>query len=143
MMQGLEYLSCGERLRKLVLFRLDKRRLRGDLINVNLKEGCSEDRARLFSVVFINETRSRGHKLEHERFLLTIRKHFFTVLITEYWHRLTRDIVESLSLVIFKSCLNVVKLNSTLQTSGYRCPWLSREVGPHDFHNSFPNSAIL
>ncbi|KFQ06178.1 hypothetical protein N329_09713, partial [Haliaeetus albicilla] len=44
-------------------------------------------------------------KLKHMRFPLNIRKHFFTVRMTEPWHRLPREVVESPSLEIFKSHL--------------------------------------
>ena len=39
---------------------------------------------------------------------LNIRKHFLTVRVTEYWNRLPRELVESPSLEIFKSCLDMV-----------------------------------
>ena len=53
-------------------------------------------------------TRGDGHKLKHRRVLLNIRKHFFTVSVTDHWPRLPRDIVESPSLEIFKTQLDTV-----------------------------------
>ena len=52
-----------------------------------------------------------GHKLKHRRFPLNIRKHFFTVMVTEHWHRLPREIVESPSSEILKSHLDTVLRN--------------------------------
>lgn len=43
-----------------------------------------------------------GHKLEHGKFQLNMRKNFSTVRVPEPWHRLHREMLESPSLEISK-----------------------------------------
>ncbi|KAK4832042.1 hypothetical protein QYF61_020557 [Mycteria americana] len=78
-----------------------------DFINIYkyLKGRCKGDGARVFPVVPRDRIRGNWHKLKRRRFPLNIRKQFFTVRMTEHWHRLPREVMRSPSLEILKSQL--------------------------------------
>ena len=106
MMMGLEHLPAEERLRALGLFSLEK--AEGDLITAYkcLQGECQGDGARLCSVVPSDRTRGNRHKLQHKKFLLNVGKNFFTLRVTEPWHRLPREAVGSPSLEAFSTHLD-------------------------------------
>ncbi|GAB0176206.1 triadin [Grus japonensis] len=108
MTRGLEHLSCEDRLRELGLFRLEKRRLWGDLIaafqypkGVYKKSGEG-----LFTRACSDRTRGNGFKLKKGRFRLGIRKKGFTMRVVRHWNRFPRGTVDAPSLEVFKARLD-------------------------------------
>ena len=69
-------------------------------------------------VVPSNRIRGNGHKLKHRNFHLNMRKNFSTLRVTDHWNRLPGEVVESPSLEILKTLLDVV-LCSLLQQGGW------------------------
>lgn len=83
-----------------------EKRLRGDFLALynNLNRGCSKEGVSLF---FSGDRMwGNGLKLPKKRFGFDVRKNFFTEMVVRHWNVLPREMVNSLSLEIFKKRVN-------------------------------------
>ena len=55
--------------------------------------------------------------MHQERFKFDIKTNFFSKGVVMQWHRLPREVIESLSLVVFKNC-GYVALNDMVSRHG-------------------------
>lgn len=108
MMRGLEHLFCEERLEEMVMFNLEKRQLRGDLIIVCKWKECAWMDQALLSYAKQKDKRQQEEKLMHR--YLNI-KSCFSVEVTVHCSRSPKEIVDSPSLGISRNCLDVILCN--------------------------------
>ena len=97
MIKGLGSLPAAERLRELGFFRLENRRLKGDLITMfqYLKGGCKEGGNSLFTRSHMEMKRVNGYKLFLGSLQLDTRGRFFTMRTITHWNDLLREVVDS------------------------------------------------
>ena len=111
MIQGLRNLPYRDRLKRLNLHSLERRRARGDLIEV-FKWVKGINKGNINQVIEISNqdrTRGNGYKLEKLRFRTDIGRHWFTNRVVNDWNRLSRHVVSAESLGSFKRRLDESK----------------------------------
>ena len=109
MVAGFHKLKYHERLKRLNLTTLEKRRTRGDLIETyKLLTGKEDINYRKFFQMNINGSNLRGHdkKLFKGRCRLEIRRNFFSQRVVDNWNSLPQEVIDAESVNGFKRMLD-------------------------------------
>ena len=108
MIQGMRNLPYKDRLNRLNLHSLERRRARGDMIEV-YKWVKGINKGHIDQVIEISSqgrTRSNGYKLDKLRFRTDIGRYWFTNRVVNDWNRLDRHVVSAESISSFKKRLD-------------------------------------
>ena len=108
MLPGLESMQFDQRLRELGLYSLERRRMRGDMIEVyKILRGIDRvDSQCLFPRAPLLSTRGHGFKVRGGKFKGDIGGRFFTQRVVGAWNALPESVVEADTLVKFKRLLD-------------------------------------
>ncbi len=108
MIEGYDKYSSEERLLKTGLIPLEKRRVRGDLIQVfkMLKGFEKTDFNRFFKISPVCKTRGHSYKLIKQSCNGDLRKNFFTQRVVNSWNSLPQEVVDADSVNSFKNRLD-------------------------------------
>ena len=114
MIHGMRNLSYEDRLKRLNLHSLERRRVRGDMIEVFkwIKGFNKGDVSKVLIANEQNRTRSNGFKLKKFRFKKEIGRYWFTNRVVDEWNRLNEHVVGAESISCFKSRLDKFMDNS-------------------------------
>ncbi|PKU27207.1 hypothetical protein llap_22489 [Limosa lapponica baueri] len=129
MIRVLEHLYYEDRLRKLGLFSLEKRRCRVNLITTfqYLKEYYRRNGEGLFMRECRYRMRGNSLKLEERRFRLDIRKKFFPLRVVRHWNRLSREVVDDPSVEVFMTRLDGALSNLKGRWEVPMAEWLEQD----------------
>jgi ribonuclease P/MRP protein subunit RPP40 len=108
LISGMGGLAYEDRLKELKLFSLERRRVRGDLIQVfKFIKNVNYHGAEYF-FQFVGESKTRGHhfKLQKQRPRLLMRQHFFSDRVVDEWNGLPSEVVEARTVGSFKTKLD-------------------------------------
>ena len=112
MTRGLEHISYEERLRAGAAHSEGEKVERGFYQLKNVYRSSVKMRGPgSFQRCTMTEQGSYGHKLNHGKFHLNMKKNFITVRVTEHWNKLQEEAVETPSLEIFKTYVDVFLCN--------------------------------
>ena len=109
MVKGLEKLPYETRLKKLGIYCLERRRLRGDLIETfKILTGREHvNYSKFFELADVtNGLRGHSLKLFKPRCRTTVRQNFFSLRIVNEWNKLPLDVMEAPSINMFKNRLD-------------------------------------
>ncbi len=97
MIPPLRALPYEERLKGLNLFTLEKRRLRGDMIQVfkYIKGFSNVDHSKLFELQTRSRTRNNGLSIQSKRCNTDIGRSFFSNRVMRHWNDLSAEVVSA------------------------------------------------